>query len=243
MLRAAICDDERIHRQRTAELTERILDGREADISCFDGADALLRAVKSGYSPDIAILDIEMGEEKMDGISLAKMLNELVPACRIIFVTSYLAFATDVYRTEHVYFIVKRQLESRLGDALAKAIAALDAEMNSDSVLAVKTRGATERIPVKDVKYIERLGRKTHIVTTSSELWNSRLPAELLHGHEQQFIRCHQSIWVNPAWISAMKSDEFQLTDGSSVPISRSFKQGARELFFASLRRPIDEII
>ena len=110
MLRIAICDDERIQRRHTAELIDSALAARSADISCFDSSEALLQAVVSGYAPDIAVLDIQMGE--MDGISLAKRLNALTPSCRIIFVTSYLAFATEVYSTEHVYFILKARSTS-----------------------------------------------------------------------------------------------------------------------------------
>lgn len=196
MLCIAICDDERIHLRHTAELIDSALAARSADISCFDSSEALLQAVVSGYAPDIAVLDIQMGE--MDGISLAKRLNALTPSCRIIFVTSYLAFATEVY--------------------------------------------STELIPVKDVKYVERLGRKTHVVAAGSELWSAHAPAELLSGHEERFIRCHQSIWVNPQWVSAMKNDEFMLKDGASLPISRGYKQSARDAFFASLRRPEDAL-
>ena len=95
---------------------------------------------------------------------------------------------------------------------------------------------------MKDVKYVERLGRKTHVVAAGSELWSAHAPAELLSGHEERFIRCHQSIWVNPQWVSAMKSDEFLLKDGASLPISRGYKQSARDAFFASLRRPEDAL-
>lgn len=181
-----------------------------------------------------------MGE--MDGISLAKRLNALTPSCRIIFVTSYLAFATEVYSTEHVYFILKSQIDERIGSALEKAVSAIDADRGSGAMLPVKVRGGTELIPVKDVKYVERLSRKTHVVAAGSELWSAHAPAELLSGHEERFIRCHQSIWVNPQWVSAMKSDEFLLKDGASLPISRGYKQSARDAFFASLRRPEDAL-
>lgn len=162
MLRISICDDERIHLRHTAELIDSALAARSADISCFDSSEALLQAVVSGYAPDIAVLDIQMGE--MDGISLAKRLNALTPSCRIIFVTSYLAFATEVYSTEHVYFILKSQIDERIGSALEKAVSAIDADRGSGAMLPVKVRGGTELIPVKDVKYVERLGRKTHVV-------------------------------------------------------------------------------
>lgn len=192
MLRIAICDDERIHRRHTAELIDSALAARSADISCFDSSEALLQTVVSGYAPDIAVLDIQMGE--MDGISLAKRLNALTPSCRIIFVTSYLAFATEVYSTEHVYFILKSQIDERIGSALEKAVSAIDADRGSGAMLPVKVRGGTELIPVKDVKYVERLSRKTHVVAAGSELWSAHAPAELLSGHEERFIRCHQSM-------------------------------------------------
>lgn len=121
-------------------------------------------------------------------------------------------------------------------------MSAIDGDRGSGAMLPVKVRGGTELIPVKDVKYVERLSRKTHVVAAGSELWSAHAPAELLSGHEERFIRCHQSIWVNPQWVSAMKSDEFLLKDGASLPISRSYKQSARDAFFASLRRPEDAL-
>ena len=39
-----------------------------------------------------------------------------------------------------------------------------------------------------------------------------------------------------------MKSDEFLLKDGSRLPISRGYKQPARDAFFTSLRRPEDAL-
>lgn len=141
MLRIAICDDERIHRRHTAELIDGALAARGEDISCFDSSEALLQAVDSGYMPDIAVLDIQLGE--MDGISLAKKLNALTPSCRIIFVTSYLAFATEVYSAEHVYFILKSQIDERIGSALEKAVSAIDAYRGSGAMLPVKIRGGT----------------------------------------------------------------------------------------------------
>lgn len=138
----------------------------------------------SGYAPDIAVLDIQMGE--MDGISLAKRLNALTPSCRIIFVTSYLAFATEVYSTEHVYFILKSQIDERIGSALEKAVSAIDADRGSGAMLPVKVRGGTELIPVKDVKYVERLGRKTHVVAAATSS-----PRGMHSSHRSAVRRTH----------------------------------------------------
>lgn len=231
----AICDDERVHREHTAALARAELAEYEADIDCFESARALLLAMSAGdYTPDIAILDIQM--DGMDGISLAKRLNGLAPDCRIIFLTSFLSFATEVYSTEHVYFIVKSEIRKRLGDALRKAATTLPMSAAHPAVVCISGRAGAEVIPMRDILYMERAGRKTRVVTIGGERLTSQPPAELLgSGMEGSFIRCHNSFWVNLLKISALGKDDFVLDDGSSVPISRGYKQRARTCFFDSL--------
>lgn len=231
----AVCDDEALHRERTAALLRRELWERTVDIDCFDSAQSLLRSVSLGdYAPDIAVLDIQM--DGMDGISLAKRLNELAPGCRVIFLTSFLSFATDVYSAEHVYFIVKDELEKRLGDALRRAVASMPAASARPAVLRVPTKQSTELLPLSRVLYLERTGRKTRIVTLDGERLVSAAPGELLSGDlGAAFIRCHQSYWVSFPKIATMNGDGFVLTDGSLVPISRSYRQRTRSRFFELL--------
>ena len=151
----AVCDDEALHRERTTALLRR-------GMSLGD------------YAPDIAVLDIQM--DGMDGISLAKRLNELAPGCRVIFLTSFLSVATDVYSAEHVYFIVKDELEKRLGDALRRAVASMPAASARPAVLRVPTKQSTELLPLSRVLYLERTGRKTRIVTLDGERLVSAAP-------------------------------------------------------------------
>ena len=124
MLRIAICDDERIHRRHTAELIDSALAARSADISCFDSSEALLQAVVSGYAPDIAVLDIQMGEMERDqSRKEAQCTHSVLPHTVRSRRTSHLR--PKSYSTEHVYFILKSQIdeahrkrtgEGRVGD-------------------------------------------------------------------------------------------------------------------------------
>lgn len=236
MLHIAICDDEKLHRDNTAELTKNELAGYLPKIDLFDGADSLLRAMSADdYTPDIAILDIQMG--KTDGITLARALNELAPLCRIIFLTSYLCFATDVYSTEHVYFIVKNEAEARIGRALQKAVAALADEKALIPSVTIKGPKSATVIPVSDIILMERTGRKTRISKTFGDVWAAQTPQELLNGAiSAHFIRCHQSYWVNTVKIASLRNNEFHLCDGTVLPLSRTFRREARAGFFAALR-------
>lgn len=229
MLRIAICDDEKLHRDYTQKLTSRALSDYLPEIDTFDCADALLRAMNAGdYLPDIAILDIQM--DGMDGIALAKRLNELAPECRIVFLTGYLSYAPDVCETQHIYFVLKSEVESRIGAALFKAVESASA---APAHLLIKENGSALTLPLKSIVYFERRLRKTRIVCEEGEHFISQTPAQLL-GKEAiaLFVRSHQSFWVNREHIAAMTKDEFTVRSGEKVPISRSYAKDARAQYF-----------
>ena len=56
---------------------------------------------------------------------MAQSMKQYAPFCQIIFLSSYLSYATEVYETEHIYFILKSQLHQRIGPALHQALTAL----------------------------------------------------------------------------------------------------------------------
>ena len=181
--------------------------------------------------PDIVITDIKM--PGMDGIELAKRLNALVPGCAIIFLTAYLSYAPDVYETRHVYFVLKSELDRRIGSALRAALA----ETAAPASLQLATAHGYRNVPVTDVLFLERILRKTRVVLTDGEELVTAAPAALLEAvPDGVFLRCHQSYWANYSHITAMEKDEFVLTGGLRVPISRSYRSAARSAFFANLR-------
>jgi DNA-binding LytR/AlgR family response regulator len=232
MLRIVICDDEALHRERAAELVRTTLLEYQPEIDCYGSAASLISALSMGdYAPDIAILDIQM--DGMDGIALAKRLNELAPECRIIFLTSYLNFATNVYDTRHTYFVLKSQLAERIFPALRKAISAL---ADDEPCIHFKNGASAKIIPVRDVLYMERRLHKTRIAMNGGEAFTKSAPRELTEVLPPgRFIHCHQSFWVNRSAISTMEKNEFVLSNGERLPISRTFRQDARNAFLGTL--------
>ncbi len=229
-----ICDDNPTHLAYTKELVSQLMSDMPATCTCFPEATALLHAIKDAQiQPDVAILDIRM--DGLDGISLAKQINRLTPGCKIIFLTNYLEYAPDVYDAEHVYFVLKSDMENRLAAALQKALAA-PADISQLVVWQGKT---VRRIALRDVLFLERTGRKTRILTEQEEHWAMQTPQEILDGPlANHFIRCHQSYWVHTAKILALKANDFYLPGDLRLPLSRTYRQAAREQFFASLNSP-----
>lgn len=237
MLEIVICDDDAVQAKYTARIVNRALGDMPHDTEIFSSPQRLLDKVTAGrYSPDIAVLDIAMDE--LDGIGLAERLNALAPRCRIIFLTGYLGYATDVYAAEHSYFILKTELEPRIGAALEKALASLNLGESRVPSLVIKIRGAATPVSVATVEYIERVGRRTRVKTQQSEYITAQSVTELITDElAGRFIHCHQSFWVCPEAVQSMESNEFVMKSGDVVPISRSAKKEVREAFFSHLTR------
>lgn len=228
MLTIAICDDEPLHRLRTAEIIQEKIGAYAPEVRLFAAPEELLRAVETeAYTPRIALLDIQM--EEMDGITLARTLNRKLPQCSIIFLTSFLAMATEVYETEHVYFILKNQLEQRIIQAVERALTQTDRE----PTLLYRSGAVQHAVPCRDILYLERVLRRTRIKMAQAEDWAREEPSALLQGQLQTlFVRCHQSYWVNLRQIAALERAELVLSEGTRIPISRTYRDQAREQIY-----------
>lgn len=238
MLDIVICDDSAAQAEYTARIVNRAIGDIAHDTEIFLSPQALLDKCAAGdYAPDIAVLDIAMDE--MSGINLAERINVLVPACRIIFMTGYLNYATEVYSAEHCYFILKNEFEMRIGAALEKALAAIDPAHSSVPSLIIKMRSKTIPVSVSTVKYIERIKRQTRVATTQGEYITYQTPKELITEEvEKYFLHCHQSFWVQPNAVKSLDGNDFIMQSGERIPISRSLKPQVREKFFSIISRP-----
>lgn len=234
MIHIAICDDDSAQLKKTEKLIMEAIAQYSPEIDRFSDGTELLKAMQnSDYVPDLAVLDIYM--PKCSGIEVAKRLNELAPECRIIFLTSYLGYATDVYETRHSYFILKAELTDRIEAALAKALA----ETTENLRLCFREGRSVKIVPASEVLYLERNLKKTTIALSSGVEHTTPAKAEeLLKGvNKGMFVHCHQSYWVNLEKVTSMTADSFILSNGMEIPISRSQKKEVKKAFFAQLDR------
>ena len=229
MLQLAVCDASPAYRLALSDHLEKQLREIPSEIELFSAGEELLRCLANDYTPDVAVLGIS-GEAE-SAVSLAEQLNVLVPACRIIFVSDELRFATEVYRADHVWFLLRSELESRIGPALRKALSS-PGSFRSRGIV-IRSRGKASFVPLDEVLVLERICRQTLIKTKKEIFSSSERPNRLLSGGlGDSFIHCHRSYWVNKAHIEALEHEDFVLTNGEHIPISRSRRTAAREAFF-----------
>lgn len=240
MLQIAVCDDEKLYLNEVLQILHDTLCDTPNRIQTFQNSAALLAAVEEdGYIPNIAVLDIRMDE--VDGITLAKQLNRASPTSKVIFISSYSGYLMDVYETEHVYFVLKPNMEERLPVALQKALASTA----TVKTLSVKSGSCHQRVRLDSILCIERLKHKTIVHTDEGDIETAQLPKTLIDsgGVQADLIRCHQSFWVCSKAIAAMEREQFKLRDGSFVPISRTYRNESRKAFFELLAGTVKQEI
>ena len=155
MLHTAICDDNEIHLKNIAEGFMESCKDYSPELTLFSSGEELIEAVENGYQPDILLLDIVLKDH--DGICVAKKINVLCPWCGIIFLTSYISYASDVYETRHSYFILKSQFKERIKSAVAKAIS----DVGARKYISFAERNTTLILPAYEILYMERSLKKT----------------------------------------------------------------------------------
>ncbi len=231
MIHIAVCDDNELHLQHAARQIEAVFPPSEAVISLFTSGSSLLRELReAGELPDAAVLDIRMDD--VDGISLAKELNRLAPDCGIIFLTAYSSYAPEAYLTKHVWFISKERADEFLLPALKRALSGKE-NAEEEPLFTLRSQGKLMLIPLRDVLYIDRIGRKTRIVCRDTQVLVSQSPAAIISASLAPYmLRCHQGYWVNFHHVVSIDHTDFILDDGTRIPSSRTYRSSAREAFF-----------
>ena len=199
-------------------------------LEAFQSAESLLLAiVNHEVIADIAILDVQMSE--IDGISLAKRMNQILPNCQIIFLTSYISCAMDVYEADHVYLVLKDQQDERLWPAVELACKKLSD--STQDIIVFRTASGIEVRKLSEIQYFEHIGRKTFVRCRTGDVWvgdsigkiaSSALPAS--------FFRCHQGYIVNLDFVRSIDEEGFILRDSKLVPVSRANKKDAISSFY-----------
>jgi two-component system, LytTR family, response regulator LytT len=236
MLILAVCDDnptERIQICNTVEgyLQNRCIDGK---IFSYDSAEKLYSGLESKRLKfDIVFLDIIMGD--MDGMTCARLIRQQDKLVKIIFLTSSTDYVYEGYEVNATAYLVKPINASKMAAVLDKTCDQIE-EVARESI-AVTSGGLTQRILLKDILYVESEKNRVIIVLAQGE----RLAVYItLDGFEQShpskmWIRSHKSYVVNFLYVEQYASDKFVLRDGTVIPISRVYKDKAREYFFTLL--------
>lgn len=227
-----ICDDDKQWRKsckRTLEGFSSMIE-LAMEIKCFVTAEELLEYKDTPL--DAVFLDIELGKE--NGIFVAKKLNKTRPNCQIIYMTNYSQYATEIYNTEHIWFVVKKHFQDKVGEIIRKILR--EFESKTSRIVLKTLKNEIISIVPSDIYYLEREKRGTRVVTVWNEYHVKERMSDIVPQlSELDFSQCHNSYVVNFRHVKELQKDMYILYGEAGkeqiVQISRRYVQKTRKDF------------
>lgn len=229
VVKIAICDDD----EAAVALHEKIVktslqaQGIGYEITTYTQSRNLLYDITDDdFFYDLILLDIEM--PGISGMEIPQQIKGFLPNVRIIFVTSHTEYAIDAFELSIFRYVPKNNLEVKLTAAVTDAAKLIDLEAGQEYT--IQTANRMERIPYKDIFYIQRNGKNASIV---SGIGTSKVRKSLQQVFDElnapEFIFVDRGCIVNIVHIMKVSDGEVVLKNGERLPISRSHLQEVKQ--------------
>ncbi len=229
MLRIAICDDDSNVVEAHAKVAEESIKKcmAAADVTTYTSSENLLYDItEDKYFYDLILLDIEMPGST--GMEVAEKIKPFLPNVKIIFITSHIEYAIDAFELSIFRYVPKNDIDKRLPAAIEDAIKLI--QLEEGKVYTIQTNSRLEKIPYKEIYYIERDGKNASIISDGGV---SKVRKSLQQVYEElaseEFIYVDRGCIVNMIHIMQVKEGMAVLKNGTSLPISRSHLQEVKE--------------
>ena len=201
---AILVDDERLaRRELRSMLAEHDMIEVVGEAETVAQAANLIEAKK----PDVLFLDIQLpGETGFD------LLERISPACKVIFVTAFDAYAIRAFEVNALDYLLKPINPARLAQALERlttqAPAAPVRALEYEDRLFIEVDERSRFLKVSDIVVISAMGDYSQIFSSDGQKalvlkplrdWEERLPAK-------HFTRIHRSTIINVEYVERLES-------------------------------------
>ena len=229
MLHIAICDDENSIVSANRKVAEETLKkcGSIGKITTYTSSENLLYdIIEDKFFFDLILLDIEMPVST--GMEVAEKIKPFLPNVKVIFITSHIEYAIDAFELSIFRYVPKDAIEKRLANAIEDAVKLL--QLEEGKVYTIQTNSRLEKIPYKEIYYIERDGKNASIRAESGV---SKVRKSMQQVYEElaseEFIYIDRGCIVNMIHIMQIKDGMAVLKNGTTLSISRSHLQEVKE--------------
>ncbi|WP_289182938.1 LytTR family DNA-binding domain-containing protein [uncultured Dubosiella sp.] len=232
-----LCEDDPVQNEKLIDwLRARFPEGA---IHGFTDENALIAHIQTMRIPRIVLMDI-MLKNDVSGIETAKTIKKIDPSCILVFLSSYLEKACDVYEVDHCYFVYKPQKETRLEAAMQKAVGLLKSRPKE---IIAHTGTSTIRLDPDRVLYLERIKRYTLVYCRTETIKVKEDLETLIRQLPDSFHRCHRSFVVNFRYVRSYMVHDLKMDDGKLLSVSRGYIQPIKTAFHRYLTDPKEGIL
>lgn len=233
-MKVLIVDDEPLARDELHYLIQE-----NDEVTEIIEADGILEAeeqVRNSH-PDMVFLDIKLADD--NGMAIAEKIKALDDRPQIVFATAYDSYALAAFAADTVGYILKPFSAERVNEAIERVArrktatrraisAAVRASQNPR--ISIQNDDRTIVLQKKRILYAQAQQGFINIWTSDGQKVISRqTPANIYKQlQSSEFLQIHRSFIVNLNAVTELQPSfnhtyELTLTDGSKLPVSRSY--------------------
>ena len=164
----------------------------------------------------------------ISGMELPQKIKGFLPNVKIIFVTSHTEYAIDAFELSIFRYVPKNNLEVKLPAAVLDAARLI--ELESGQEYTIQTVNRMEKIPFKDIFYVQRDGKNASIVSSAG---TAKVRKSLQQVFDElntpEFIFIDRGCIVNIIQIMKISGGMAVLKNGEQLPISRYHLQEVKQ--------------
>lgn len=222
VIRVLICDDDCLFTNKIRTLIQSYFSGMgvKAKIHTYCCWEEIGTPILDSY--DIAFLDLDFSGKNYTGIDIAKSLRKVRQDSIIIFLTNYVEYAPEGYEVQAFRYILKGDLDRKLGSCLTLALNQL---RSSQEVIKIQINGELIDIRLSNILYFESQQHTViaHVQKGSTKkqyLFYSSLTTLETQLASNGFLRIHKSYLVNMDKLKKYQCHEAILNDGTTLRVS-----------------------
>ena len=224
-MKAAICDDEKVFRDKIAELISEYGQQRHIDIICdkySDGKTLLPHTDKY----DIIFIDYQMRE--LNGIDVSRKIREKNKKCIIIFVSAYPEIALDAFEVDTFRFLSKPVDKNKFFKAMDDYSKSID----RDSLIQIKSGDNRYVLCISDIIYVEAK-LKHCIVRTADNAYEIAVNLKAIEKQlpPEKFARSQRSYIAGLGHIKTYSPQEIIFDNGERAVIGKKYSTKFRTAF------------
>lgn len=232
MIKIGVCDDEERIRVEVCNLIRNQWKYPDITVVPISPEELVARLDDSLLDFQIMVMDIQM--DTYNGIVMTQQINKILPSCQVIYLTGYTDYVSDVYETDHCYYVLKQKMKDKLPAALHKAA---DQYLKKEGqFLSLRCNRRMITLPVSDILYIEREQRHCNIITESQRYSTNVALHKLLELLPSSFVRCHTGYIVNLHYVGELNRNYilirgFLPTTAAKLPVGRYYWNLTKDRF------------
>lgn len=199
MVNVLVLEDEKYTREFIKQLiAENPLVEQVYDTGSGEEAISLTKKENIG----IALFDIELENEYLNGLEIAKIVREISPYTKMIFLTGYSKYAIDSFSVHPYDYILKPINKNRLMQTINILASEIIKHKNDNIIL--KNKNETIILPIEDIIFIEKQNNNIILNTENSEYISNLTLGEIKERLPNYFLRMHKSYIVNKEKINKL---------------------------------------